>query len=1054
MRTSMIQSFCALILAACAPCALAMPAGIAVNQKGHLELNGIQGTVQYLDSAWKPTFHPGPQSRALPGYPVYADQFFETQSEMTVPDGVFQIEETLREQSGQSARYRIVLRNQEGIRGKALGLNFSLPHKEFRKREIMIDGKAYPADADSGLKRGVKELSMIHRGNKLTFRGKFDVMIEDKGKKGWDFATLWFPFSPSSGLLKEASLTFDIFVEPVNATLMNPETVEGAVKGGDGVTLAKQWGLPSGTLTAAQQRFPMPEWRRRRGGLLLIPRGESRTWTLPADRREGKFFCLVHGVDSDAAVPEVTVAYPDGKSETVKLQPGKDFCVANPLEREANYAVVASSSVDRGVGYSLFRLKGTPEKVTFANRGTGNWLVAGAGIAEAALPTKSVPSITVISQNDLWVPFENMKMPEAGSVLDFSGDLDAPAGKYGWIKVTPDGHFAPEQRLDKRIKFLGTNFALSSVYLEKEEADRAAEEIARLGYNTVRLHPERELTPGKAKSALDFDDAQRDRVDYFYSVLKNKGIYFILDLHGGRLRENDMPDLVDRKASLKALMPILPAARDHWKAYARKMLDHRNPYTGLTWVEDPAFFALILNNEDDVYTIWNSTPYVEKLYLDGYRAYLEERKMLTPENLKSRGGVFLRYLAHLYADMIRDYTSFLRNELGYKGLITDFNFRSRYIDNAIRNELDFVDNHCYWDHPRFLPGRNWATPYLHNQASVLRAMAWNPRDIISTRIFGKPFILSEVNNVFPNHFRAESGPILGAIAAMQDWDGIYNFAWSHDRAGVLHQRPVNRFDISQDALMQISEKILFLMYKHGAVSPAKEAYGWEFGEESFRNVNNPNDARYPAAFQQLGLFARTGSIPANSALPGIRRITSNGAQLERELDDAAKRFLQAEEKTSVSGELSIHAGKGTFRVTAPRIESLTVHGGSLAGNVMRLADADSFQVVTLAALDGKPLAGSARLLLFHQSDLTNDGIKFQSETHQGVLDWGANRQLIRRATARLELALGAGEYRIQAIGLNGLPKGTVEAEKEENKLRIPLDTTNFGGTMIYLIEKR
>ena len=50
--------------------------------------------------------------------------------------------------------------------------------------------------------------------------------------------------------------------------------------------------------------------------------------------------------------------------------------------------------------------------------------------------------VYVIKQNDDWLKLDYWKNIKAGSALDFShmGLLDAPAGKYGWLKVV-DGHF-------------------------------------------------------------------------------------------------------------------------------------------------------------------------------------------------------------------------------------------------------------------------------------------------------------------------------------------------------------------------------------------------------------------------------------------------------------------------------------------------------------------------------------------------------------------------------------------------------------------------------------
>ena len=76
-----------------------------------------------------------------------------------------------------------------------------------------------------------------------------------------------------------------------------------------------------------------------------------------------------------------------------------------------------------------------------------------------------------------------------------------------------------------------------------------------------------------------------------------------------------------------------------------------------------------------------------------------------------------------------------------------------------------------------------------------------------------------------------------------------------------------------------------------------------------------------------------------------------------------------------------------------------------------------------------------------------------SETMRAVEDWGANRQLIRRGSADVALALPAGNYHVSALGLDGLPKADIPAEFSGNALRFKVDTARNGGTMAYRIMK-
>ena len=86
------------------------------------------------------------------------------------------------------------------------------------------------------------------------------------------------------------------------------------------------------------------------------------------------------------------------------------------------------------------------------------------------------------------------------------------------------------------------------------------------------------------------------------------------------------------------------SALQNWKDYARKLLTMKNPYTGMSMLEDPALFAINLDNEAPIYNTWNAheqlLPLVEKVYCE----YLREKKIYTPELARKRGPEFYEFL--------------------------------------------------------------------------------------------------------------------------------------------------------------------------------------------------------------------------------------------------------------------------------------------------------------------------------------------------------------------------------------------------------------------------
>lgn len=168
----------------------------------------------------------------------------------------------------------------------------------------------------------------------------------------------------------------------------------------------------------------------------------------------------------------------------------------------------------------------------------------------------------------------------------------------------------------------------------------------RLGYNTVRFHHfDNGLIDPNAPDSLTFDSRALDQLDYLFAELKKHGIYSCLDLYASReLKPGDRIKELEGRTSpekfiLKRLIPLSKSAMDNWKEFARRLLTHRNPYTGLTYAEDPALYALNLVNENPLVITWRGwDPALIPLFEERYVEYLKEKGLDTPENRTSRGG--------------------------------------------------------------------------------------------------------------------------------------------------------------------------------------------------------------------------------------------------------------------------------------------------------------------------------------------------------------------------------------------------------------------------------
>ncbi|MCH5375434.1 MAG: hypothetical protein JJ992_15800, partial [Planctomycetes bacterium] len=129
---------------------------------------------------------------------------------------------------------------------------------------------------------------------------------------------------------------------------------------------------------------------------------------------------------------------------------------------------------------------------------------------------------------DRWFAFQPTRDYETPSEIGLEGWLETPAGRHGRITRQDDRLVYDGQP----IKLWGLNVCYASCAPDHELAEQRARFYARYGINSVRLHKYADGTGWAGiqspDSFVEFDDDALDRMDYFVSRLKKRGIYVLL----------------------------------------------------------------------------------------------------------------------------------------------------------------------------------------------------------------------------------------------------------------------------------------------------------------------------------------------------------------------------------------------------------------------------------------------------------------------------------------------------------------------------------------------
>jgi hypothetical protein len=743
-------------------------------------------------------------------------------------------------------------------------------------------------------------------------------------------------------------------------------------------------------------------------------------------------------------------------------------------------------------------------------------------IAADPAPSAGTKQAVTIEASADWVPLEPELEIQPGSALDFSGmrPTDEPAGRHGRVIARADGQFAFADSPREPRRFYGVNFCFSALYPARAEADRIADRLARLGYNAVRIHHyERLLTQGEPNSTM-LNPEKADQLDYFAAALIRRGIYLTTDLFVSRgIRYRDIGLARDGEIPMdtfKILVPVHDGAFENWKQFSRAFLGHTNPYTHRRYADEPALAWLAMINEgnfgnfyQDIQTFpewtrawnhWLAQRYPGRPRLAAaWGAELKPNEdpaannVALPEHLQGRGlrsrdGIV--FLADTDRDMVRRMRIFLRDELGCRALVSNSSSWTRFAtDQGSRETYDYVDDHFYVDHPKFLEAP-WRLPSRCANTSPVAEGAPGGRGICFTRLFGKPFTVTEYNYAGPGRFRGVGGILTGALGAFQGWGGIWRFAYAHNDDGLVNAEAMDYFNLAGDPLSQAADRASLCLFLRGDLEPAPHSVGLGMTEADLAHpaariptlapdwnwlawvtrvgtevLPSPLSATPCTAIVPLAWATPASAYDPKKVVPLAAYAADNHAfitalQAKQILGKDAS--LEPSEKffRSETGEITIDGPRDCLILDTPR----TAGGYAPAGQSVKapkggveIAVKGTDATVWVSALDAKPIYQSRRLLVTHLTDLQNSGIRYAEPARQTLLGWGHLPCLVHAGQADVAIKLkSSGSCHVWALSPGGRRIAEVPCTVDAGSLRFTADVsaeTAGGARMLYEISE-
>lgn len=664
-----------------------------------------------------------------------------------------------------------------------------------------------------------------------------------------------------------------------------------------------------------------------------------------------------------------------------------------------------------------------------------------------------------------WIPVVVAEDVEPGSALDFSGlrTTGMPAGCHGHV-VVRNAHFSFEDSPGVVRRFYGVNLCGYANVPRPEDSERLAQRLAAMGYNAVRFH-HHECVLVK-DDGVSLDEGEMMKFDKLVAECVKNGLYLTTDLFVSRRPISyrsigiDQDGLVGA-SEFRELVLVHPGAYENFIAFVRSFLGHMNPLTGRTLATEPALGWLALVNEGNLGN--NDMQYMMRhnVFAERWRAFVADKrrknsrwKFVSEELPKGLSdwkdphvGAYTLFMQSLEMDFARRVGKFLREELGCRALISDlsaWHFPVAYqLPRA--SSYDYVDCHFYADHPEFLETA-WSLPSKCPNVNPFleRNLAVTKR--VFGRVWERPFVVSEFNFSGPGRYRAIGGIAAGALAALQDWDAMWRFAWSHDKWSLERPREkaMRYFDLNGDPLLLASERAAVCLFLRGDMKPLQRRFALAIPQAEMCGLGCARPIETDQA--RIAWKVAVGSVCSEVVPEGF----DNGAVFPAGLKELGPMFDRP--KSAGDDMVRIDTARGSLAICTLATCGGFAEQGHIQAGSMNADIGSTPTTIWVSSVDGLPVNESKRLLVTHLTDLQNADTKYADRDLTVLTDWGHLPHVMRRGCAALRIEVVGGDWRVYALNGRGTRFREIPSIVRDGWLCFSADNAVNGVSATYLYE--
>lgn len=662
-------------------------------------------------------------------------------------------------------------------------------------------------------------------------------------------------------------------------------------------------------------------------------------------------------------------------------------------------------------------------------------------------------------------------------------------------RVAGDGGFLRREAGDfirgdgRKERFWAVNVGYGVIRLSQDQVDYLAARLAKLGFNMVRIHGDLYDRSAGGLGSLDAKDFER--MCAFVGALKKQGIYAKLSFYFPLWVDIKPEDGIPGYETIDNKKPFSLAFFDEdfqaiYKGWLKQIFTRPDPATGKPLSAETALGIVELMNEDS-FLFWTfgekNIPAPQWAKLERrFGAWLAQRHgglaqafaawpsakqprddaaagiaqlhgvwNLTGEGIKNaspdqraRMSDQLRFLIEVQRDFYAEMTRYLKEDLGYRGLVSAGNWHTAddhlldALERYTYTATDVIDKHSYFGPHWKKRQRNW-TVTVGDQ--LLPKTGLDIPDQIPTTFveyLGHPHIITETAWTTINRFQGEESFLFSSYGAMQGMDGIFYFAldganWTGNGVSspaCLGQAPAFALQYRRRDVREAEPVVK-------QVLALDDLYAFQgSGSIEAQGIDDTRAVDVPKGGQAKMVV---GSIDPLACYVG--RVTRTFGDPKDGMVSDLSPYLDRKAKTirSQTGELFWDYGARVVRVDTPRSQGvcgfLSGSGGSFACGDVTIRCGNEYAIIQVISLDGQPLAKAKRILI--QAFTEQKMYGFHTEADGTIRDFGKAPINVRAIDAEVTFS-GAAPRKATALDEHGYAKQ--ELKLAGKTLRLPADS--------------